>query len=298
MDDVIESFRHLTDEQLLAETRLVVARERTATTVVVAALAEVDARALYASLGYSSLYTYCTGELHLSEKESESRIRAARVGRDFPVALDLLAEGRVTLTNLNLLAPHLTPSNHVELLHAAQFKTRREVEQQIGALYPGRPRLVSWHVRVSPDTDNKLQRARDLLRHVVPDGDVAKVLDRALTHLIEHLEKKKLGAVSRPRRARPVALGSRHVPAHVKREVLKRDEGRCTFVGASGRCAETAQLEFHHADPFAYGGAATVENIRLRCRTHNQYEAERDFPREPQTQAPPTPSRSQRSRSP
>jgi hypothetical protein len=32
-----------------------------------------------------------------------------------------------------------------------------------------------------------------------------------------------------------------------------------------------------HVEPLARGGDATVANLRLRCRTHNQYEAERSF---------------------
>ena len=59
-----------------------------------------------------------------------------------------------------------------------------------------------------------------------------------------------------------------------KRAVWRRDEGRCAFVGRSGRCAETAWLEFHHVQPYADGGPATVNNIQFRCRAHNRYEAE------------------------
>jgi hypothetical protein len=33
----------------------------------------------------------------------------------------------------------------------------------------------------------------------------------------------------------------------------------------------------HHILPYAKGGLATVENISLRCRRHNQYEAELVF---------------------
>jgi hypothetical protein len=36
-------------------------------------------------------------------------------------------------------------------------------------------------------------------------------------------------------------------------------------------------LEFHHLDPFAVGGDATIDNIQLRCRAHNVYEAELFF---------------------
>jgi hypothetical protein len=53
----------------------------------------------------------------------------------------------------------------------------------------------------------------------------------------------------------------------------QRDGGRCAFNGAHGRCTETRFLEYHHVVPFAEGGEASVSNIELRCRAHNQYEA-------------------------
>jgi hypothetical protein len=53
-----------------------------------------------------------------------------------------------------------------------------------------------------------------------------------------------------------------------------RDLGRCAFVGTAGkRCDERGFLEFHHVTPFALGGEASFDNIQLRCRRHNAYEA-------------------------
>ena len=67
---------------------------------------------------------------------------------------------------------------------------------------------------------------------------------------------------------------SRHIPAEVKRVVWLRDLGRCAFVSPSGhRCAERGFVEFHHVQPFAAGGEATVDNVELRCRRHNAHEA-------------------------
>ena len=40
------------------------------------------------------------------------------------------------------------------------------------------------------------------------------------------------------------------------------------------RCETRAFLEFHHVIPYAMGGEATIENIQLRCRAHNGYEAD------------------------
>ena len=124
------------------------------------------------------------------------------------------------------------------------------------------------------------RKVQDLLRHAVPDGDVASIFERALTLLLADLEKKKLGKTARPRRAlAPLprtsrTLRSRHVPADVKREVWERDRGQCAFVGTKGRCTERGFLELHHVIPFADGGLTTVANLQLRCRAHNGYEAE------------------------
>jgi hypothetical protein len=63
----------------------------------------------------------------------------------------------------------------------------------------------------------------------------------------------------------------------VRRVVWARDDGRCAFVGGEGRCRETGFLEFHHVTPYARGGTATADQIQLRCRAHNQYEAVEAF---------------------
>jgi 5-methylcytosine-specific restriction endonuclease McrA len=131
---------------------------------------------------------------------------------------------------------------------------------------------------VSRETHDKLRRAQDLLRHSIPHGDPAAVFDRALTLLLEHLERTKLAQAKTPRQvSRPIAAGSRHIPASVRRAVWARDRGRCAFEGTEGRCSETGFLEFHHVVPFARGGVATVGNIQLRCRAHNQHEAVEEF---------------------
>jgi hypothetical protein len=57
--------------------------------------------------------------------------------------------------------------------------------------------------------------------------------------------------------------------------VFIRDRGRCRFISTRGRrCGERAFVEFHHLIPYAAGGRPTVENIALRCRAHDAYEAE------------------------
>ena len=67
------------------------------------------------------------------------------------------------------------------------------------------------------------------------------------------------------------AYGRIEAARAARRAVWQRDEGRCVFEGSESRCAETSFLEFHHILPFARGCGATVANIQLRCRAHNQY---------------------------
>jgi hypothetical protein len=72
----------------------------------------------------------------------------------------------------------------------------------------------------------------------------------------------------------------RYVPSAVRRAVFERDGNRCGYVDPRGeRCRETSRLEFHHHEPFARGGPATLDNLSLHCATHNALAAEQDFGR-------------------
>jgi hypothetical protein len=127
----------------------------------------------------------------------------------------------------------------------------------------------------SASTRQKLRQAQDLLRHAIPTGDLAEVIDRALTALLEDLARKKFAATKRPRASRGTTPGSRDIAAKVRRVVWLRDRGACAFVSKSGRrCNERAFVQFHHVDPHGVGGEAAVGNIQLRCGAHNRYEGE------------------------
>jgi hypothetical protein len=143
---------------------------------------------------------------------------------------------------------------------------------------PLTPEQYKVQVMVGRETIDKLRRVQDLMRHVVPDGDPAVILDRALTLLLAQLERTKLAATVRHQTGREPSLGSRRVSAAVRRVVWARDGHQCAFVGTDGRrCQERGFLELHHTAPYAAGGDATAETIELRCRAHNLYEAELDF---------------------
>jgi hypothetical protein len=155
------------------------------------------------------------------------------------------------------------------------------------AVAPLAPERYRVQFTIGKATEKKLSRLRQLLKREIPNGDPAVIFDRALTLLLERVESRKQGMTAKARAPKPKPNGaaqeanSRHMPAAVRREVVRRDAGRCTFVAADGRrCTERAFIEYHHAGiPYAHGGAATTENIALHCRTHNAYEGRQLFGR-------------------
>jgi len=399
----------LSDDELTSAVGRLASSQREITVTLVAHLMEFEARRLYLPAGCTSMFVYCTTVLRLSEHEAYHRIEAARLVRRFPIVLDMLAEGTLTLTTARLLSQHLTTDNLTSLLAEAAGRSKREVQRILARAFPqppvatsirkvpvrpapadqppsgdevtavppvaliverpgggtidaeredspsgateirpldfliGEPQgemalpaqpedsgtvaapestpstpsrpavrngtpadvkrsalvrplsgdLYELRVTITADTREKLREATDLLRHAVPGGDAPEILDRALTALLSDLRRRKCASTRRPRSERETSGASgatagaqgaggvqtaehnRHIPAQVKRAVWDRDQGQCVFVGAAGRrCGESGFVEFHHARPYAVGGRATVENIELRCRAHNGYEAE------------------------
>src|SRR5437867_13357177 len=130
------SLTHVSDPDLVRGLTSAVAQDRSATVVVLAHLAEFDARRLYVPAAFPSTYLYGLHERHVAEDAAYKRIQAARAARQLPAIFQAVAEGRLHLTAVNLLAPHLTPENAEALLRAAAHRTKSEVEQLLAERFP------------------------------------------------------------------------------------------------------------------------------------------------------------------
>jgi len=351
------------DAVLTRELHALVALDRATTAKLIAHLAEFDRRRLYAPAGYPSMFAYCVERLRFSEGAAYVRIETARAARKYPRLLAAIADGRLHLSGIHRLLPHLNDENANGLIDQATHRTRREIEillaerfrapevlridDGISALRPtvplgpgplkqgpssveqgpgpveqgpGRVELVPGlveqghglvqspvvpnllqplggqrfclQVAISQVVHDKLREAQAQLRHVIPNGDVESVLERAFDALLDRIARRKRGSADRPRATRRPTTARRHIPAAIKREVWERDDGRCTFVAPDEHHCEAREfLEFHHVVPVARGGKATPKNIRLLCRTHNRLEGERIFGKERMEERPtgPTP---------
>jgi len=125
------SLSHVEDSVLLRDLAALVSQDGATTADLLAHIAEVDARRLYAEAGHSSMFAYCVDGLHLSEDATAKRIQAARAARRFPVLFTALADGRLHLTAVWLLAPHITPENVAELIEAATHRKKSEIEDLV-----------------------------------------------------------------------------------------------------------------------------------------------------------------------
>lgn len=331
----------LSGSDLLAKTRELARESCSVEAELVVHLGEIDERKLYLECAFPSMLAFCVEELGFSEDAAYYRIHVARAGRRIPEIIEAIRSGKLHLAGARMLAPHLTPENHVEVLAAAAGKSKRQIEEIVARVAPqpdvpafvckvierfappsAALQLPSSHSspgdeqRPSPPVSqregdlppriarpsihalteetfkvqftatrafrDKLKEAQGLLRHRIPDGDIARALEMALDLLIEKVKKERFAAGRKARstsaRAMVTSSASRHVPDAIKRAVYQRDGGRCTFKDDRGRrCAETGALEFDHVDGFAVTRLHDVDRIRLLCRAHNQHAADQMY---------------------
>ena len=275
---VIDSIRSLSDDEVLRRLSALLKAARRVEAVLVAHIGEVDARKLYAREASPSMFSYCIDRLHLSDHEAYLRITVARTSRQYPIALTMLAEGRVHLTAIAKLAPHLTADNAVTLLDRATGLSKVEIEQLVASLAPASdvssgirrlpqrpaPSVVEptrsigpaisapsaaavlrsspavlppqplapdrFRIQFTADASfcGKLDRLKDLLRAAIPEGDIAVIIERAVTELVGRLEARRFGLTSKPRASgtERVREPSRYIPSDVRRAVFTRDVGR------------------------------------------------------------------------
>ncbi len=285
----MSALKGLSHVQLLTRLRELVVRDHLHESELVAHLAEVDARRLYLGQACPSMFDYCVRVLHFAEGVAYKRIAVARAARKNPELLVALEQGGLHLTAASLIAPHLDRGCAAAWVAAARHKTAREIKQWIADRKPSSEPLGAnrYCVRltINAAAHEELEELRSLLRHQIPDGDVAKIVEQAIHTLLEQARKRKRGASS-PRTPSPTPSPagvpskspSRKIPTAIRRAVWERDGAQCSYQSPEGRrCGTRDFLEFHHHIPWARCREHRESNIHLRCRAHNQHAAELDF---------------------
>jgi hypothetical protein len=146
---------HVSDAALAGDLAAAAARDRASTAILLAHIAEFDARKLYLPAAHPSMFSYCVGELRLSEDAAYKRIQSARAARKFPAIFEAVADGRLHLTAIVMLGPWLTPENAGELLAAATHKSKPEIELLLATRFP-QPDLPARVEAISAGSNGQL----------------------------------------------------------------------------------------------------------------------------------------------
>ena len=184
---------------------------------------------------------------HKSKREIEEIVCALKPRPDAPAVVRRLPTSRAVLVQPPTSVPSAPPASGIRATStavvaggiaatsSAVVEGRRErvpapepSPPPIAPLAPDRYRI---QLTVSRETHDKLRRAQALLRHALPSGDPAAIFDRAVTLLVDQLERQRLAQTDRGRATTPRPGSSRHIPAAVRRAVWRRDGGCCAFVG-------------------------------------------------------------------
>ncbi len=171
----------LRDDQLLAALSAIVGKCNQVTADLLAHLAELDERQLYADLGFPSLWAYCVESLGLCESSAGRRIAAARVCRNFPEAFGLVAKGDLHISALCSLKAHVNRGNATELFELCSGKSARRVEELLAARFP------------KPDVRDSIRRLpmqRAATPDVESDAKSAPILENTTT---QHSPESPLG---------------------------------------------------------------------------------------------------------
>jgi hypothetical protein len=295
------NLRYLSNKILLENLISLVKKERELTLQVLHHLREIERRSLFSELGYSSLFEYVVRELKYSESAAQRRISSMRLLRELPELETKIEEGVLTLSHLSQAQSFFrqekvgTIDEKREILFHLENKSKREVERELISRSTEPAKLVVEKIRqITPKYSEikilveekilkQIEEIKNLLAHAKPSATTREVIEHALSETLERLkpkapkENKTVQPIKSLSLLPPAAVGksTRYISQNVKREVWARDKGQCTYVNkdTKKRCMCKYGLEFDHIKAFALGGDNSTENLRLKCRAHNQLAA-------------------------
>lgn len=285
--------------ELLDRTRHLVQEELRIGLEVLTHLREIERRRLYLELGHSSLFVFCLRELGYSESQAQLRIDAMRAIRETPEIEAKLRTGELNVTAVvkvqrflrqekKMRAKNYSLSDRAKLFSETSGKSVREVEQALVALSPSSAvptekaqlvtnELMELRMAVSRQAYERLLRLQQLHSHRLKNPQsLSELVELIAEDATRSADKKLNGTNPKPDQTiAPISIKvrSRRIPASVRREVWRRDQGRCSFRSDDDkrRCDSRSYLQIDHVTPFSQGGRSDQPgNLRLLCGAHNR----------------------------
>lgn len=289
-------------ETLHREILLLVREERVITSKIIEALQKVADQKLFLKMGYPTLFSYCVNALGYSEPCAYRRIATVRISREVPEVKEKLDSGALSLTTVTMAQTLFRKENFSipekrKVLEKIENKSRLETEK-ILLSYTDTPDLFSpkekfrmvtqtttqMQLTVHNQVIAKLNRIRVLRSHKTTNMTyeslindmcdfVLKKIDPNFKNMKKTQKDSKVSAArSMDSKATNTSKYLRYIPSPLRTEVWMRDGGQCTYTSqkTGHRCQAQHFLEIDHIQPIYAGGTATLNNLRLLCRGHNQ----------------------------
>lgn len=270
----------MNNESLFLRIKKLVSTERRIGVEILECLYEIEFRKAYAELRYDGLFTYCVKELGFTDSQAYQRIQAMRALKEIPELKPMIESGSLSVSSVAKVQTHIrrekqTGKTHakaekLDLFQAMENRTSREVDAELAAVRGEKPKT-----KINLELDDELsalwKKIKGLAAHRTQGEDVEVFRMLAKEWVLRHDPTRTVA--DRSQRAVPLSTqvtkrrDSRYVPTPLRRAVWRRDEAKCK------RCSSTHALEIDHVTPFALGGGTTLENLRLLCRSCNQFAA-------------------------
>ena len=265
------NLKHLTDTQLIKDTKNLASDERKITAQLLHHLREIEHRKLFSEIGHTSLFSFMISELGFSESAALRRINASRKLKDIPEIEKKIENGDLTLTNLNKATDKFKQENitdigfQKEVLIAIENTSSKECEKILSEIIvPGKLPLEPvkhfhpLNLTLSEETYQKYEEVRGLLAHkrLTKDELFSKIFEISS----EQIKKEKFKTSSK---LTPASSDTRYIPAGLKKAVFEKYK-KCV------KCGSTYALEVNHIVPYALGGKTELKNLNLLCFNCNQ----------------------------
>lgn len=163
-------------------------------------------------------------------------------------------------------------------------------------LDPATPEVFDFRFAAARNFKDKFERLAEVLGVENPLQHMAEIMEQAVDIALDKKDLQRKHARRLEREAkqsgettskescpdkvfgREQKANSRYIPSAVRERVHERAGHHCEFVAKDGtRCRARAGLQVDHRRPFAIFGSHDESNLRLLCKRHNRFTAERVY---------------------
>lgn len=189
--------KNISNPDLMNRMQKLVRTERKITHLILAHILEIEARRLYAELGYDGMYTYLTRGLGYSEAAAYRRLQSARLLKQLPEVAEKIESGSLHLSQLTKVqkcikeaqinGTSICPSVTLEVLGKLENKNSFQTDTVLAkefnlpvrdheALRPQADDSVRIEITLSAEQFKELENAKNNLSHVCHEGSWADVI--------------------------------------------------------------------------------------------------------------------------